>query len=180
MDFYKVIENRTSNKTFKPNSVPMDKLNNIINAALMAPSWENKTCYKFIFITEQNQKNQIADTIQNKSDQTANAVKQAPLVAVIVADPAESGQVDGKPYYMVDCGIAMEHLVLAATNEGFGTCWIGAFDEQQLRNILNIPSNYRIVAMTPIGQTDEPVEHFPPKNSQQHIYYNGWEKTILQ
>jgi nitroreductase len=130
MDFYKVIESRTSNKTYKSTPIPTEKLDKIINAALMAPSWKNRTCYQFIFINEQNLKEQISNAIINRTDQTANAVKQAPIIAVIVADPSESGNIGDKAYFMIDCGIAMEHLVLAATNEGLGTCWIGSFNEE--------------------------------------------------
>lgn len=177
MDFYKVIENRTSNKSYKTTPIPADKLDKIINAALLAPSWKNKTCYRFIFINQQNLKDQISNTITNQTDQTANAVKQAPIISVIVADPSESAKIDDKSYFMVDCGIAMEHLVLAATNEGYGTCWIGSFEEDEVRKILNIPENLRVVAMTPIGETDEPDVHYPPKDISQHIYYNNWDNS---
>lgn len=77
MDFYKVIENRTSNKTYKSTPIPTEKLDKIINAALMAPSWKNKTCYRFIFFIEQNLREQISNTIINKTDKTSNALKQA-------------------------------------------------------------------------------------------------------
>lgn len=179
MDFYKVIENRTSNKSYKSTPIPTEKLDKIINAALMAPSWKNKTCYRFIFISGQNLIEQISNTIINKTDKTANAVKQAPITAVIVANPSESGDNANKSYFMVDCGIAMEHLILAATNEGYGTCWIGSFEEDTVRKILNIPEGFRVVAMTPIGETneDEDDEHYPPKDISQHIYYNRWDNT---
>lgn len=178
MDFYKVIENRTSNKSYKSTPIPTDKLDKIINAALLAPSWKNKTCYRFIFINQQNLKDQISNTIINKTDQTANAVKQAPIIAVIVADSSESGKIGDKSYFMVDCGIAMEHLVLAATNEGYGTCWIGSFEEEEVRKILNIPQSFSVVAMTPIGETNDFEEHYPPKDISQHIYYNNWDNRI--
>lgn len=178
MDFYKVIENRTSSKSFEPTTIPDEKLDKIINAALMAPSWKNKTCYEFIFINQKDTKEKIANAILNGTDKTADSVKQAPLIAVIVANPAESGNNDDKSYFLVDCGIAMEHLVLAATNEGYGTCWIGSFDEDSIRQILNVPQKYRVVAMTPIGETNEKTEHYPPKDISQHIFYNNWENSI--
>ena len=177
MDFYEVIEKRNSNKTYKSTAIPEDKLNKIIHAALMAPSWKNQSCYRFVFINEKQQKEKISNAIINKNDEASNAVMEAPLVAVIVADPSESGTVDDKQYFMIDCGIAMEHLILAATNEGYGTCWIGSFDEEAIKTILNIPSNFRVVAMTPIGETNEGDEHYPPKKDSQHIYYNNWENT---
>lgn len=177
MEFYKVIENRTSNKTYKSTPIPTEKLDKIINAALLAPSWKNKTCYRFIFIKEQGLKDQLASTISNQTNEASNAVKQAPITAIIVADPSESGQIGDKSYYMVDCGIAMEHLVLAATNEGYGTLWIGAFNEDDVRRILNIPQNFKVIAMTPIGETNESDEHYPAKDISQHIYYNNWNNT---
>ncbi|MBU3202768.1 nitroreductase family protein [Clostridium algidicarnis] len=180
MDFYKVIENRTSNKSYKSTPIPKEKLDNIINAALIAPSWKNKTCYRFIFINERKLIDQISNTIINKTDKTANAVKQAPIIAVIVANPSESGEDDNKSYFMLDCGIAMEHLILAATNEGYGTCWIGSFDEETVSKVLNIPENFKVVAMTPIGETDENDEHYPPKDISKHIYYNSWENSNRQ
>jgi len=180
MDFYKVIENRTSNKSYKSTPIPTEKLDKIINAALLAPSWKNKTCYRFVFINQQNLKEQISKTIINKTDETANAVKQAPIIAVIVAEPTISGNTADKSYFMVDCGIAMEHLVLAATNEGYGTCWIGSFDENEIRKILNIPQSISVVAMTPIGETNEGDKHYPPKDISQHIYYNNWDNTTMQ
>ncbi|WP_443660920.1 nitroreductase family protein [Clostridium algidicarnis] len=180
MDFYKVIENRTSNKSYKSTPIPKEKLDNIINAALMAPSWKNKTCYRFIFINERKLIDQISNTIINKTDKTANAVTQAPIIAVIVANPSESGEDDNKSYFMLDCGIAMEHLILAATNEGYGTCWIGSFDEETVSKVLNIPENFKVVAMTPIGETDENDEHYPPKDISKHIYYNSWENSNRQ
>lgn len=174
MDFYKVIENRTSNKNFRDTKIPKEKLDRIINAALMAPSWKNNSCYRFIFVDEQRQKDQVSNTILNNTDETSNSVRQAPIIAIIVADPSKSGEMSNKLFYMVDCGIAMEHLVLASTNEGYGTCWIGSFDEDKVRNILNIPSKYSVVAMTPIGETDESIAHYPPKDMAQHISFNNW------
>ncbi len=177
MDFYNVIEKRTSNKTYKSTAIPTEKLDKMIHAALMAPSWKNETCYRFVFINDSTQKEKIASAILNDDNEAVNAVMSAPLVAIIVGNPSESGTIDGKPYFMIDCGIAMEHLILAATNEGYGTCWIGSFDESAIRMILNIPSKFRVVAMTPIGETEENDEHYPPKDTSSHIYYNRWENT---
>lgn len=177
MDFYKVIEKRVSNKSFKTTPIPKETLDKIINAALMAPSWKNNTSYSFIFVTDSRQKEEISSLILNDSASAKNAVKQAPVTAVIVADPFQSGEISNKPYYMVDCGIAMEHLVLASTNEGYGTCWIGSFNEDGIRTVLNIPTTHRVVAMTPIGETDETPEHYPPKDISGHIFYNNWNNT---
>lgn len=65
---------------------------------------------------------------------------------------------DGLNYWIVDAAIAMQNIVLAATELGLGTCWIGAFDEGKLRKTLDIPKDYKIVAMTPIGYAAEQKE----------------------
>jgi nitroreductase len=175
MDFYKVIENRISNKTFNSSPIEDSALDRIIKASLMAPSWRNNTCYRFVFVDKQDKKEQLASTIINSGPEASISVNQAPIIAVIVADPSLSGVINNKEYYLVDCGIAMEHLVLAATNEGFGTCWIGSFDESKVLEILNIPSNFKVVAMTPIGRTNDSIEHYSAKDISEHVYYNDWE-----
>jgi len=80
----------------------------------------------------------------------------APMFIVACADPANSGHKNGMDYYMLDVGIAMEHLVLAAAAEGLGTCWIGGMmDEASLKAALAIPDNMKAVAVTPLGYPEE-------------------------
>ncbi|MDG6218855.1 MAG: nitroreductase family protein, partial [Candidatus Thermoplasmatota archaeon] len=78
-------------------------------------------------------------------------LKQAPALILICADPHLSGNRDGISYYLVDAAIAMDHLILSATDKGLGTCWIGSFNEEKLKTILSIPPRIRVVALTPIG-----------------------------
>ncbi len=179
MDFYEVIEKRKSLKSFKKENIDQDKLNRIINAAMRAPSWRNKTSYKFIMVDDSYEKDRISETILNKDDSAKRAVKEAPMLAVIASDPSKSGDVDGKAYYMADAAIAMEHFVLAATNEGYGTCWIGSLDENKLKSILNIPQEFRVVAITPIGVPEEEKAHQPEKDVKEHIFLNVWENPYI-
>ncbi len=177
MQFYDVIQSRTSVKKFKSTPIDNNKLSRMVNAAMMAPSWKNHTSYKFILVDDIGQKDQLSQCIMNATNDAMDAVKQAPMVAVVVAEPADSGIVADRQYYLVDSGIAMEHFVLAATNEGYGTCWIAAIDENKMRPILMIPENYRIVAMTPIGEISENKPHYPPKDIGQHVYMNNWQNA---
>lgn len=80
-------------------------------------------------------------------------------------------------YYLVDSAIAMEHLILAATNEGYGTCWIGAFDEDKIRKIFSIPSDYRVVGMTPIGISNEEIEKYHEKKIEEHVFQDNWNHS---
>ena len=78
-------------------------------------------------------------------------MKDAPAVIVACGDPSKSGFKNEQHYYLVDVAIALEHFVLAATNLGLGTCWIGAFDEETVKTLLAIPEEIKVVALTPIG-----------------------------
>ena len=75
----------------------------------------------------------------------------------------------------MDAAIAMEHIVLAATNEGLGTCWIGAFDEKAVKEVLGIPDHIRVVAMTPLGYpAEEKGEVTNRKPLSDIVHYDRW------
>lgn len=174
MQFYDVIKNRESIKEFKGTTVNKESISRMLNALMMSPSWKNNTSYKFILVDNENEKNILAESIMNDTEDAARAIRQAPLTAVVVADPAQSGNIEGREYYLVDGSIAMEHFVLAATNEGYGTCWIAALDEDKVRQSLNIPNNYRVVAMTPVGETAQRPISERKKDVREHVYLNSW------
>lgn len=177
MDFYEVIKKRTSIKKFKDTPIPDAKLNNMINAAMMSPSWKNKTSYSFIIVDDQQKKNEIAGYVLNDTGEAAEALKEAPVLAVVVGDPEDSGKINGKEYYLVDSAVAMEHFILAAANEGYGTCWIASLDENKVKTALRIPDKYSVVALTPIGEFNESKPHNEPKDLHDHVYRNYWSMT---
>jgi len=174
MQFYDVIENRTSIKKYKNTSLDRAKVERMINAAIMSPSWKNEAAYKFIIVEEQNKKNVIAQAVRNKTQEAADAVKEAPMVAVVVATPEKSGEIDNKEFYLVDGAIAMEHFILAATEEGYGTCWIAAVDEKKVKTELGIPESYRVVGLTPVGEIGEQKKDQTKKDAQNYVFLNSW------
>ncbi|MBF8982861.1 nitroreductase family protein [Lutibacter sp. B2] len=179
MQFYQVIDNRTSIKNFKSSPIDQGKLSRMVSASMNAPSWKNQTSYKMILVDDVNEKEKLAQAIENKDDTAARSVREAPVTAVMVGDPSISGVVDDKEYYLVDGAIAMEHFVLAATNEGYGSCWIAAFDENKVKESLSIPNNYRVIAMTPIGEMEEQKEKYPEKDVRDHIFSNKWDNAYI-
>lgn len=145
MEFNEVIKIRHSVRKYNSKPVEEEKILSILEAARMAPSWANRQCWEFIVVKNEG-------TIKKISEYTsAKFVSEAPVVIFVCANPERSGKRNGMDYFLVDAAIAMEHIVLAATNEGLGSCWIGAFEEKPLKEILNVPVNYRIVAFTPVG-----------------------------
>ena len=179
MQFYDVIQNRTSIKKFKDTQVDRQKVEKMISAAMMSPSWKNESSYRFILVDDKQKKEMLAESINNRNDEAANSVKEAPMVAVVVADPKESGVVDKKEYYLVDGAIAMEHFILAATAEGYGTCWIAALDENKVKNALEVPKEFRVIGLTPVGETDEKKEHYPSKSLTNHVFLNTWREAYM-
>ncbi len=174
MEFYEVIEKRRSIRRYKDTPIKKETIETILNAARLAPSWKNLQCWKYIVIDDFPMKESILKAFE-KSNPGKKSIKAAPVLVVLCAKPAASGLVGDKEYYLVDAGITMEHLVLAACNEGLGTCWLGLFDEEIVRNALKIPDNWRVVAMTPLGYPDQDPRPRPRKELQEIVCYNKWD-----
>ncbi len=150
MEFFDVVARRHSVRTFRPDPVPEELIAQCIEAARLAPSWRNGQCWRFIVVRDRQTIDQLA--AQRIYGYPINRwLRSAPAVVVACADPRESGQHGDLPYWAVDTAIALEHLVLAATALGLGTCWIGGFDEATVRRLLEVPEGIRVVAYTPLG-----------------------------
>jgi len=148
MELMDVIHQRRSIRKYKSDPVPEADIEYILEAARLAPSWANSQCWKFIVIKDETVKHQLA--------KAGNSwIADAPVIIAACANPIKSGIKADQQYYMLDIGIAMEHLILAATERGLGTCWIGWFDEETAKKALGVPDNIRLVATTPLGYPDE-------------------------
>lgn len=154
MDFRQVLQNRKSIKSFAHRNIPEHKINALLEAARLAPSWGNSQCWKVIVVKEEAMKERITETLSDNNS-AKQGTAEAPVLLVVCALPDISAEIDGKDYYLVDAAIAMEHMILAAFNEGLGSCWIGEFDEQKIKTLLRIPKEYRVVALSPIGYPKE-------------------------
>ncbi|MGL4569740.1 MAG: nitroreductase family protein [Clostridium sp.] len=180
MEFYDVIKKRQSISKYKGEEVCKGSIANMIDAAMRAPSWKNKSSFKIIIIDDQNIKDDVASSILNKDDKAKDAVKEAPLLAVVVAEPGKSGEVDGKEFYLVDGAIAMEHFILAATAEGYGTMWIAALQEDKVKQTLNIPKDIKIIGITPVGIPAEIKEHNAEKDIKDYVFINKYSNPYIE
>ena len=148
MDFPEVIAARKSIRNYSNKPINKVTIMKCLEAARLAPSWANKQCWHFIVVMDK-------DKIEKLSSAINFWLKDAPAVVVACGDPSKSGFKNDQHYYLVDVAIAFEHFVLAATNEGLGTCWMGGFDEEIVKTLLDIPSQIKVVALTPIGYPSE-------------------------
>lgn len=146
MEFESVIKNRVSTRSYLPTKVPEEDIAYILECARLAPSWMNKQCWRFIVV-------QDISTIQDiaKTSVINRWIKNAPCIIIACADPSQSGKQNDISYYVTDVTCALEHLILAATDKGLGTCWMASFDEQKIKELLEIPPRIKIVAITPLG-----------------------------
>ena len=151
MDFIDLVKVRRSVRTFAGEDVESGKIDQILEAARLAPSWANKQGWSFVVVRDRETVKRVAGA----SGAGNRWMAKAPLIVVACGDPGASGTRGDLKYFMVDVAIAMEHLVLAAADLGLGTCWIGAFDEAAIKEILGIPEKVRVVALTPVGYAAE-------------------------
>ena len=152
MDFSELCKSRYSVRAYKPDPVEDETLQQVLEAARLAPTAANRQPIQFIVIHSQGREAELR-RIYHRAWFT-----QAPLILCACAIPAEGWvRVDGKVYTDVDVAIAMDHLILAATDLGLGTCWIAAFDPAAAREVLGLPEGVEPIAFTPLGYpADQP------------------------
>jgi len=143
-----LIETRKSIRSYKPQEVEEEKLNYIIQAFRKAPSAKNLQPWKLIVVKDKKKISDLAIACNNQT-----FLSEAPILIVACAKEDEAYGVMGgyMNSYPIDVALALEHLILAATEKGLGTCWIGAFKEKLVKDLLDIPKTVRVVAITPVG-----------------------------
>ncbi len=149
MDFYDTIKGRRSIRKYKHDKVPMDVIKRVLDAARLAPTWANMQGIRYVLVAGKEQVDKVADGIGQRW------CNGAPMFVAAISDAQWSGNNGDMAYFMLDVGIAFEHLVLAAVAESLGTCWVGFFDEERLKEVLGVKGSNRVVAVTPIGYPDE-------------------------
>jgi nitroreductase len=153
MDLFEAIEKRRSIRKFKPGQVREEDLKKILQAGRLAPSGGNRQPWCFIIVRDSETKNALAIASNDQK-----FVAEADTVIVALGDSGaypKTSTSSTRILHKQDPMIAIEHMVLAATALGYGTCWIGAFSEAEVKKILKIPENLTVVALLPVGVPDE-------------------------
>jgi nitroreductase len=144
MDTFEAITTRKSVRSYEPTPVPKEKLEKILEAARQAPSAIRIQPWHFIVVTDAEKRKELSKGM------FAKFLNAAPVVIVACGDTKASPD-----WCVVDVSIATENLVLAATNEGLGTCWVGSFKEEQVKALLKIPQSFTVVALVAVGYARE-------------------------
>ena len=150
MDFFGCVESRHSFRSYKSDQVEDEKLESILEAARVAPTAANRQPFRILVIRTEGRRAELR-RIYDKEWFVA-----APLVLLVCSVPADAWvRKDGKNYADVDATIVMDHMVMAATSLGLGTCWIAAFDAQAAREALKLDPRWEPLVFTPLGYATE-------------------------
>ncbi len=147
MDVFEAVQARKSIRAYQNTPVPREKLERILEAGRLAPSARNTEPWHFIAVTDPKKRRRLAGGLY------AKFVSEAPLAIVVLGDKKASSD-----WYVVDASLALENMVLVAVNEGFGTCVVGSFNEEEVKKLLNVPENFEVIALIAVGYPKEKID----------------------
>jgi nitroreductase len=169
VDVFEAIAARHSVRGYKPDPVDDATLGRVLEAARQAPTAANRQPFRIVVVHTKGRHDELLRIYGRPW------FVQAPLVLAFVAVPGEAWRrSDDKPYDEVDATIAMDHLVLAATALGLGTCWIAAFDPAAAREVLGLPDDVEPIAFTPLGYADKPSATTGRRPLEELVRYERW------
>lgn len=163
------IKKRYSVRSYKAKPVETEKLNNILEAARIAPSAKNMQEWRFVVVRDPGIIKQLVPAANNQA-----FVGQAPVVIAGCAVLTDYVMRCGQTAYPIDLAIAMEHIALQAAEEGLGTCWIGSFFEDQVKKILQIPENVKIVDIMTLGYPADTQTSRKREPLEKIVSYDKW------
>jgi len=174
MDFFEVVAKRHSIRRFdKTQEIPEGDLNQILEMAIKAPSAGNRQSWDFIIVKNQEIKKQLVRAALGQS-----FIAQAPVVVVVCANQERSAMVYGKRgselYCIQDTAAAIQIMLLAITALGYGACWVGAFNESAVKEIMKIPDGSRPIAIIPIGVPVKIPLSTPRISLEELIHRENW------
>jgi len=168
MEYMDLLKKRYSVRAYRPDPVSDEILAEILEAGRLAPSAVNRQPYRIYILPTKGHEEKLAD-IYPKS-----WFASAPFVLCVTAVTQEAWtRKDGVSYAPVDAAILMDHMILAATRLGLGTCWVAAFDPEAARRHLHLPDGEEPIIFTPLGY---PADRPPEKKRKQisELVVQGW------
>ena len=151
MNVQDAILKRRSVRDYEDKEVSSDELKKVLKAAQMAPSAHNDQPWKFVVVKDKETGEQLSKAAQQPFIATAPVV-----IAAVALNPEKRMSCD-VPSYAVNLAIAVDHMTLMAAELGLGTCWIGAFSQEKVKEILEVPDDCKVVSLLPLGfPADEP------------------------
>ena len=153
MSVMDAIKTRKSVRSFLDQPVEDEKLRTILEAGRLAPSASNRQEWRYVIVRDRETRKKLAEAANWQT-----FVGEAPIVIVACAETDNHVMDCGQLCYPIDVAISLDHMALVAAELGLGTCWIGAFNEEKVKAILDIPEEVRVIELMPLGY---PVDSTP-------------------
>jgi len=177
MEVLEAIERRTSVRSYDETPVAEEKIEALLKMCYSAPSAGDLHPYKVVVVMERARKAALASACHGQ-----DFVAEAPVALVFFVDLRAAGQGYGRRgielYSLLDVGAAIESMMLAAVDAGLGTCWVGAFDDQEVHELLDAPPDWRAVSVVSLGRASGSVRRRPPPPLEGKAYLdscrNAW------
>lgn len=173
MDIFECIRTRRSIRKYKDKDVPWDNVVEILQAGKYAPFAGNILNVKFIVVKNEDKRRAIAEASAQQY-----WMQDAPIHIVVVGEPEKAERYYGtrgaRLYTIQGAAAAIENMLLTANSLGLGSCWVGAFDEEEIRRLCNLPEHVNVQAVITIGYADENPSP-PPKYRVEHVmFFEKW------
>jgi nitroreductase len=170
MDVFHAIKLRRSIRAYQDKPIEEEKLQRVLEAGRLAPSAKNRQEWKYVLVKDNELRKTVAVACNNQY-----FIAEAPVIIVGCATMVDYVLSCGQPAYTIDLSISMDHMTLQAVEEGLGTCWIGSFKEDEVKRILNIPQEMRVVEVMPLGYPKFLPEAKPRKKLEEIVFYDKYE-----
>lgn len=171
MDVMEAIKARRSIRSYLDKPVEEEKLKRILEAGRLAPSASNRQEWRYIVVKDKAMREKLMLAAKGQK-----FVLEAPVVLVACAVTDEHKMTCGQLCYPIDTAISLDHISLKAVEEGLGTCWIGAFYEDQVKKILSIPDEVRVVELMILGYPKIFPAPTSRKNLEEIVKYEKWSE----
>jgi nitroreductase len=170
MNVVEAIRKRKSVRSYLDKVIEEEKLNAVLEAGRLAPSASNRQEWRFVVVRDGKVRRKLGEAANEQS-----FVGEAPVVLAACAVTDGHVMSCGQLCYPIDVAIALDHISLAAVEQGLGTCWIGAFNEVKVKEILGIPEKIRVVELMPLGYpVTQAVEEKNRLSFSKIVKYDHW------
>jgi len=169
MTVLEAIKKRYSCRAYQDKPIEHEKLQQILEAARLAPSAKNLQDWRFVVVTEKEKKQRLAEAANN---QIFIAKAGAIIVACSISDYVmRCGQAVGP----IDVAIALEHMCLQATELGLASCWIGSFYPDKVRVVVNVPENATIIELLAVGYPADTQKQPSREPIESIVSFEAWQ-----
>ena len=170
MEVMEALRGRQSVKKYLPTPVEQEKLEKVLEAGRLAPSAFNHQYRRFVVVTDP----EVKKAIREKAG-AQPMIEQAPVVIVLCATEENDFVMPcGEKNYPIDMALCGAYMMLEAYEQGLGTCWLGAFDADAVKEVLGVPAEARVVTMIPLGYHDGTQERRPRKTLEEIVGHNQY------